>query len=178
LDLPRGDAADNYLFGTAIAFFFLYGVALVRFARARSAADARRAFVVLLCLALLDTSTFAFAHRRLVLSESAEPFEEPVAGAVGSITHPHLLSGFLTLQGLDRGRPGEPLLEIAAGSGEKRQAANDITITGRSYNTLSVHVEAAVHLQRTIAAIKALGCRAGEEPTNKGAAPLLGPHHV
>lgn len=125
-------AADNYVFGVAVAFLFLYGVALVWFARARTAKDARRIFVVLLCLAWLDTATLGFAHLKLSLRTVAEPTVEPGPDTLGSATHVKLLVGFLYLRGVDRGSLGPAFA-----------GPQDVTITGRTYNRLSVQVNAA-----------------------------------
>ena len=70
-------AVDSYIFGVAAALLLLYSIALARFALARTSADARHAFVVLLFLTWLDTSTVAFAHVRLALARTVTEISEP-----------------------------------------------------------------------------------------------------
>src|SRR6185295_4929942 len=83
--LQRRAAPDNYLFGVAVALLVLYGVALARFARARTSAGTRRAFLVLLVLLLADTSTLAFAHLRVSLAQLAGPIANWGAETIGSV---------------------------------------------------------------------------------------------
>lgn len=130
--LQRGSTLDNYLFGVALALLFLYSIALVRFARARTGAEARRAFVVLLCLLLVDTSTFAFAHHRLAVAATAEPVDDPGPDTIGSPGHYHLIWDFLSLRGVDRRDPKAPVLD-----------AHITAVTHRTYNTLSFSVNVA-----------------------------------
>jgi hypothetical protein len=139
---------DNYAFGAALAFMLLFGVALARFAAADTRPRMRNAFVVLLALTTLDTSTFAFAHHRLSLHGASGVVSEPDSSVVGTdpALHGDLIQD-LYVQGVDvptpRGSDVAQRLTLSATATGGAVAGHAVTIIRRTYNTLLLHVNAA-----------------------------------
>ena len=143
--LQRG-ASSNYLFGLTLALCFLYAVGLARLANARTHADRRFAFLLLLPLFLLDTSTFAFAHERLSLVQAAGLAKDPGPAGIGTRQGLIASGGFLYIRGIDRRDASEAGVEpplqlrnVRTGASLPAQTAE---ITRHTYNDASIHVVA------------------------------------
>jgi hypothetical protein len=135
-------ATGTYLFGLALAFILLYGVGLAQFARAATARDRRYAVMALLALLVLDTSTLAFAHLRLVYRQGVPPFDEPGPDRLGSVAG-KAEEGFLYLRGMDD--PGlledaeRPVRLLALDTGEPL-GDQQVDVVRRTYNSIAMDV--------------------------------------
>ena len=143
----QSEATSNYLFGLTLALCFLYAVALARLAAARTHAGRRFAFLMLLPLFLVDTSTFAFAHERLSLVHAAGLAHDPGPAGIGTRQGLIASGGFLYIRGIDRRDASEagvePPVQLRSVRTGARLTAHTVDVIRHTYNDASIHVVAA-----------------------------------
>ena len=139
----QNGATSNYLFGLTL-LGFLFAIALARLAAARTHADRRVAFPMLLPLFLVDTSTFVRA-RATPLVGAAGLTNDSGPTVVGTLRSDGE-GGFLYLRGIVVAagdvNVGPTLLLRGVQTGEPL-SGQTLSLTGHTYNDASIHVEAS-----------------------------------